>query len=57
MEPYIGNQGVGVKGYWVEWGCYCDRRNLGDFSNRGCKSLSRDYFMGVGYSFASHWRA
>jgi len=53
-EPCIGSQKVGVEWCWVEWGCYYGRRNLGDFSNQGCRCLSRDYFVGVDYSFTSH---
>jgi len=56
-EPYIENQGVEVEWHWVEWCCCCGRRNLDGFSNRSCKCLSRDYFVGIVCSFASHWRA
>ena len=40
-EPCIKNQGVGGGWHWVEWSCCYGRRNLGDFSNRGCKCLSK----------------
>ena len=57
--PYIGNQEVeaGIERGWVARGCCCGRRNLDDFSNRGCMCLSRGCFVGVGHKFSLHWHA
>jgi len=47
MELCSESWAVGVEGPWVAQDYCYGRRNLGDFSNRGCRCLSTGCFVGV----------
>jgi len=38
---------IGVEEHWVAQDCYCGRRNLGNFFNRGCRCSSTGCFVRV----------